>query len=48
MKSLVDVCFRNQNIALWYIFSDRLCGLVVRLPGCKLGGPEFDSLRYHF
>jgi hypothetical protein len=24
----------------------RLCGLVVRLPGCRLRGPEFDSRRY--
>jgi hypothetical protein len=25
---------------------DRLCGLVVRVPGCKPRGPEFDSRRY--
>jgi hypothetical protein len=25
---------------------DCLCGLVVRVPGCRHGGPEFDSLRY--
>jgi hypothetical protein len=27
-------------------FRDRLCGLVVRIPGCKSRGPEFDSQRY--
>jgi hypothetical protein len=26
--------------------SDRLCGLVVRVPGYRSRGPEFDSRRY--
>jgi hypothetical protein len=26
---------------------DRLCGLVVRVPGYRFRGPEFDSRRYH-
>jgi hypothetical protein len=26
---------------------DRLCGLVVRVPGCRLRGPGFDYSRYH-
>jgi hypothetical protein len=26
---------------------DRLCGLVVTVPGYSSGGPEFDSRRYH-
>jgi hypothetical protein len=30
-----------------YRSEDRLCGLVVRVPGCKPRGPEFDSWRYH-
>jgi hypothetical protein len=25
---------------------DRLCGLVVRVPGCRLRGPGFDSRSY--
>jgi hypothetical protein len=25
---------------------DRLCGVVVRVPGCRSRGPEFDSRRY--
>jgi hypothetical protein len=29
-----------------FIFSDRLCGLVVRVPGHRSRGPEFDSRRY--
>jgi hypothetical protein len=38
---------------LWQIYSipisvrtDRLCGLVVRVRGCRLRGPRFDSRRY--
>jgi hypothetical protein len=27
---------------------DRLCGLVVRVPGHRSRGPEFESLRYQF
>jgi hypothetical protein len=27
--------------------SDRLCGLVVRVPGCRSRGPGFDSRRYY-
>jgi hypothetical protein len=31
---------------LWYIFNrDRLCGLVVRVPGYRSRGPGFDSRR---
>jgi hypothetical protein len=26
---------------------DRLCGLVVRVPGYRSRGPEFDSQRHH-
>jgi hypothetical protein len=29
------------------ICRDRLCGVVVRLLGCRSRGPEFDSRRYH-
>jgi hypothetical protein len=28
-------------------FSDCLCSLVVRVPGYRSRGPEFDSRRYH-
>jgi hypothetical protein len=28
------------------VLSDRLCGLVVRLPGCRLRGPGFDYRSY--
>jgi hypothetical protein len=27
--------------------ADRLCGLVVTVPGCRTGGLGFDSQRYH-
>jgi hypothetical protein len=26
---------------------DRICGLAVRVPGCRSRGPGFDSRRYH-
>jgi hypothetical protein len=29
-----------------YILQDRLCGLVVRVPGYRSRGPRFDSRRY--
>jgi hypothetical protein len=31
---------------LYYGISDRLCGLVIRLPGCTTRGLGFDSRRY--
>jgi hypothetical protein len=35
------------NINYIASFEDRLCGLVITLPGCRpRGGPEFDSRRY--
>jgi hypothetical protein len=30
----------------WYQVKDRLCGLVIRVPGYKSRGHEFDSRRY--
>jgi hypothetical protein len=30
-----------------YISCDRLCGLVVRVPGHRSGGPGFDTRRYY-
>jgi hypothetical protein len=32
------------NLVLWK--NDRLCGLVARVPGCRLKGPGFDSRGY--
>jgi hypothetical protein len=29
-----------------FVFKDRLCGLVVRVPGYRSGGPRFDSRHY--
>jgi hypothetical protein len=29
-----------------YVIEDRLCGLVVRIPGYRSGGPAFDSQHY--
>jgi hypothetical protein len=29
------------------LYSDRLCGLVVRVPGYRCRGAGFDSRRYH-
>jgi hypothetical protein len=31
---------------IYYSTPDRLCGLVIRVPGCKTRGPGFDSRRY--
>jgi hypothetical protein len=43
---------RRENlksyILLSYFNTDRLCGLVVRVPGCKPKGPGFDSRHYKF
>jgi hypothetical protein len=38
----------SYGVALLYSicqFIDRLCGMVVRLPGCRQRGPGFDSWR---
>jgi hypothetical protein len=42
---------RSKSLGRWYIntsimFLDRLCGLVVRVPGYRSRGPGFDSRRY--
>jgi hypothetical protein len=37
--------FRNLNFPASDM-NDRLCGLVVRVPGYRFRGPGFDSLRY--
>jgi hypothetical protein len=42
---------KNFTINVNYIIyircrSDRLCGIVVRVPGCRPRGPGFDSRRY--
>jgi hypothetical protein len=36
-----EVDFKNN-----LVYMDRLCGLVVRVPGCRPRGPEYDSRRY--
>jgi hypothetical protein len=36
----------NVTNAETYLLMDRLCGLVVRVPGYGYGGPGFDSRRY--
>jgi hypothetical protein len=37
----------NQEIEIKHLdASDRLCGLVVRIPGYRSRGPGFDSRRY--
>jgi hypothetical protein len=33
-------------LAILNLLLDRLCRLVVRVPGCQTGGPVFDSRRY--
>jgi hypothetical protein len=35
-------CINSSNSA----DNDRVCGLVVRVPGYRSGGPEFDSRHY--
>jgi hypothetical protein len=35
-----------KEFALLFLFMDRLCGLLFRVPGCKSRGPTFDSRRY--
>jgi hypothetical protein len=36
----------GQNRSTLSCQQDRLCGLVIRLPGCLPRGPGFDSRRY--
>jgi hypothetical protein len=37
----------NQEIEIKHVeASDRLCGLVVRVPGYRFRGPGFDFQRY--
>jgi hypothetical protein len=33
-------------IMIFVLFSDRLCGIVVRVSGYRSRGPEFDSRRF--
>jgi hypothetical protein len=35
------------HIEIFVEFSDRLCGLVVRVSGYRSRGPRFDSRPYH-
>jgi hypothetical protein len=35
----------NEFVTI-YIYNDHLCGLVVRMPGCKPRGPGFDFRHY--
>jgi hypothetical protein len=39
----IDCRFFNSSGHVW----DRVCGLVVRVPGYRSRGPGFDSRRYH-
>jgi hypothetical protein len=38
----------NEETIVFYVYDalDRLCGLVVRVPGYRSRGPGFDSRRY--
>jgi hypothetical protein len=36
-----------MKILILYIVIDRLCGLVVTVPGYRFRNPEFDSWRNH-
>jgi hypothetical protein len=36
----------GREFAYWYAYRDRLCGLVLRLPGYRPRGPGFDSRCY--
>ena len=43
----VTICTKNVNIYTTLYYShDRLCGLVVRVSGCRYRGPGFDPRRY--
>jgi hypothetical protein len=42
-----ELTYRLSHICLpCYTYIDRLCGLVVRVPGYRSRGPGFDSRRY--
>jgi hypothetical protein len=38
---------RPSKFSFPYLHIDRLCGLVVRVPGYRSSGPGFDFRRYH-
>jgi hypothetical protein len=39
-------CVLKTHFSSSFIYKVRLCGVVVRLHGCKPGGPVFDSRSY--
>jgi hypothetical protein len=36
----------KQGIPKYIVYSDRLCGIVVRVPGYRSRGPGFDSRHF--
>jgi hypothetical protein len=42
---IADYKESSVNFPLVYVSHDRLCGLVVKVPGYRYGGPGFDSSR---
>jgi hypothetical protein len=36
----------SDQLLVYYVLSDRLCGLMVRVPGYRSSGPRFDFRRY--
>jgi hypothetical protein len=42
------MCLHGSRICiLCYVLYDRLCGLLIGVPGCRSRGPGFDFRRYH-
>jgi hypothetical protein len=46
MNALKPLRCYIRNMYCLFAMRDRLCGLVVRLPGCRPRGPGLDSRRY--
>jgi hypothetical protein len=46
LLELLSLLADNKINIIYTVHTDHLCGLVVRVPGCSLGGSGFDFLRY--
>jgi hypothetical protein len=48
LAKLNHLTFSSRHAIFWHInhMTDRLCDLVVRVPGYRSGGPGFDSRHY--
>jgi hypothetical protein len=46
IRLIHELMMSNKSLSLPDVFNDRLCGLMVRVPGYRSRGPGFDYRRY--